>query len=538
MILFKVFSVLTAQTRNFTARRFFLTFFQNLQYISLLSLVVEKNLMSIESELGNRNRKSAVSKLWLLLILNALTFSVLYGQTPDRAADKQIDKLFSKYNSTTSGAAAAVVKNGKVVFKKGYGTANLEYDIPISTKTIFNIASVSKQFTAFGIYLLEKQRKISLEDDVRKYIPEIPDYGNPIRIKHLLAHTSGIKDQASLVSLAGWRSGDVVTTENVLIFVSRQKELNFEPGTRFLYSNSGYILLAEIVKRVSGQSFAEFTKRNIFEPLKMNDTQFNDDYERIIKNRAESYELENGIFKKKMLNDSSAGASNLYTTVEDMAKWALNFENPKVGDAELIKRFNEPSLLNNGERVVWAAFGDDIGYHAKGQIHWNYRGTKQISHGGHTAAFRSSFWRFPEQRVAVIVLSNDEHFEQVKDVTAIADLFLENLKPNPSVSSSVAANKPTEKPNADLNGYEGRFYNDELEALYTAKIVNGKLFLFHIRHGDIQLSDVGKDKFSGRIGFPVEIEFVRNEIGMITGFKVSNFGAKNVKFGKIKEKLL
>lgn len=492
--------------------------------------------MSIKKASGNL--KLIIPKFCLLLIFITLNCNFIYGQTIDIATDKQIDKLFSKYNSTTSGASVAVVKDGKIVFMKGYGTANLEYDIPISTKTIFNIASVSKQFTAFAIYLLEKQAKLSLEDDVRKYIPEIPDYGNTVKIKHLLAHTSGIKDQASLVSLAGWRSGDVVTTENILRFISRQKELNFEPGSKFLYSNSGYTLLAEIVKRISGQSFAAFTKKNIFAPLEMNDTQFYDDHERIVKNRAESYELENGVFKKKSLNDSSVGASNLYTTVEDMAKWALNFETPKVGDAELFKKFNEPSLLNNGERVVWAALGDDIGYHAKGQIHWNYRGTKQISHGGHTAAFRSSFWRFPEQRVAVIALSNDEHFEQVKNVTAIADLFLKNLKPNPISSPVVSANKPIEKSTADLKDYEGRFYNDELDATYFAKTINGKLILFHIRHGDIQLFDAGKDKFSGRIEFPVEIEFIRNENGLITGFKVSNFGAKNVKFEKIKEKLL
>lgn len=488
--------------------------------------------MSIKSKSGNRNRKSIILKLSLVIIFIALNCNFIYGQISEITIDKQIDNLFSKYNSTTSGAAVAVVKDGKVVFKKGYGTANLEYDIPISTKTIFNIASVSKQFTAFAVYLLEKQGKLSLEDDVRKYIPEIPDYGNVVKIKHLLAHTSGIKDQASLVSLAGWRSGDVVTTENILRFISRQKELNFEPGTRFLYSNSGYTLLAEIVKRISGQSFAEFTKKNIFAPLEMNDTQFYDDHERIVKNRAESYELENGVLKKKSLNDSSVGASNLYTTVEDMAKWALNFETPKVGDAELIRRFNEPSLLNNGERVIWAAFGDDIGYHAKGQIHWNYRGTKQISHGGHTAAFRSSFWRFPEQRLAVIALSNDEYFEQVKNITTIADLFLKNLKSNPSSSPVAATNKPIKKSNADLKDYEGKFYNDELDTTYFAKQINGKLFLSHIRHGDVQLTDDGKDRFSGRIGFPVEIEFIRNENGLITGFKVSNFGAKNVKFEK------
>ncbi|MCD9186580.1 MAG: beta-lactamase family protein [Pyrinomonadaceae bacterium] len=490
--------------------------------------------MSIRQLFGSPNRRTIISNLFLLPIFIALNCNFIFGQTSDIATNKQIDAIFSKYNSKTSGVAVAVLKDGKVVFKKGYGTANLEYEIPISTKTIFNIASVSKQFTAFAIYLLEKHGKFSLEDDVRKFIPEIPDYGKTIKINHLLAHTSGVRDQAALMSVAGWRAGEAVTTEDILRVISRQKELNFEPGTRFLYSNSGYILLAEIVKRVSGQSFSEFTKKNIFKPLEMNDTQFNDDHERIIKNRAESYELENGIFKKKALNDSSVGASNLYTTVEDMAKWALNFESPKVGDAELIRRFNEPSLLNNGERVVWAANGDDIGYHAKGQIHWNYRGTKQISHGGHTAAFRSSFWRFPEQRVAVIVLSNDEHFEQVKNVTEIADLYLKNLKPDLNSTSAPATNKTPESSNADLKNYEGRFYNDELETVYTAKIVEGKLILFHIRHGEIALNDAGNDKFTGRIGFPVEIEFIRNENGQVTGFKISNFGAKNVRFEKMK----
>lgn len=481
-------------------------------------------------------RNHRILKSCLFIFCFALAGNFLQAQT-NAVYEAQIDKLFSAYNAKTPGVAVAVVKDGKVVFKKGYGAANLEYDIPVTTKTIFNIASVSKQFTAFAIYLLEKQGKISLEDDVRKHIPELPDYGKIVKIKHLLAHTSGIRDQASLLSLAGWRSGDVVTTENNLRLISRQKELNFEPGTRFLYSNSGYTLAAEIVKRASGRTFSEFAAKNIFEPLEMNDTQFYDDYERIVKNRADSYELENKIYKKMSLTDSSDGASNLYTTVEDMAKWALNFENPKVGDAELIKKFNEPSLLNNGEKVVYARFGDDVGYHAKGQIHWDNGGLKQISHGGHAAAFRSTFWRFPDQRFAFVLLSNDEHFQQINSGQAIVDLYLKDvLKPKQNVNSPAAnADKSIEKPNADLKDFEGRFYNEELDAAYTAKVSNGKLFLSHIRRGDIELTDAGKDKFTGRIGFPVELEFVRDKNAKVTELKISNFGAKNVKFNKLSE---
>lgn len=477
--------------------------------------------------------KNRILKSCLLLVFLAFADNTFYGQTNDTTVDNQTDKLFSGYNSTTPGVAVAVVKDGKIVFQKGYGTANLEYDTPITTKTVFQIASVSKQFTAFSIYLLEKQGKISLEDDVRKYVPEVPVFGRIVKIKHLLAHTSGIRDQAALLTLAGWRMDDVTTTQHILRLISRQKELNFEPGSQYLYSNSGYTLLAETVKRVSGQTFAEFTKKNIFEPLAMKDTQFYDDFERIVKNRADSYELENGIYKKKNLNNSADGASNLYTTVEDLAKWVLNFENPKVGDAELIKRFNEPSLLNNGERVVFSVVDGEPGYHAKGQIHWNYRGLHLMSHGGHAAAFRSFLGRFPDKHLAVIALSNDEHYQNFNTSIKIAEFYLkDDLKPNPITNAPAAPNKTARKPNANLKDFAGRFYNEELDTAYNARIVNGKLLFSHIRHGDIELTDAGKDKFSGRIEFPVEIEFVRDKNEAVTGFKVSNFGAKNVKFDK------
>jgi CubicO group peptidase (beta-lactamase class C family) len=470
----------------------------------------------------------------LPIVFLTLTCTVLYGQNIDNAIDKQIDQLFSNYSSATPGVAVAVVKDGKIIFKKGYGAANLEYDIPITPKTVFQLASVSKQFTAFSIYLLERQGKIALEDDVRKYIPEIPDPGKTIKIKHLLAHTSGVKDQAALLSLAGAQSEDVSTTAHVLRLISRQKELNFEPGTRFLYSNSGYTLLAEIVRRVSGQSFAEFTKKNIFLPLGMTDTQVHDDFERVVKNRADSYELESGSYKMKSLNNSVEGPANLYTTVEDLAKWVANFEKPVVGDAELIKRFNEPSLLNSGEPVVWGITDGTPVYHAKGQNNWQYRGLRLMSHGGHAAAFRTFLGRFPDQRLGVIALSNDEHYLNFITSIKIAELYLsDEMKPNSAANPPAAApNKPAEKPNNNLKDFDGRFYNDELETYYSAKLAGGKLILSHTRLGDIELTETGKNKFSGRIGFPVELEFVRDNHGAVTGFKVSNFGAKNVKFAK------
>lgn len=202
-------------------------------------------------------------------------------ENADAAAGRKVDSMFAAYNSNTPGAAVAIVKDGKVVFMKGYGMANLEYGIPITPQTVFNIASVSKQFTAFAIYLLAGEGSISLEDDVRKYITELPDYHTVIKVKHLLAHTSGLRDQAAIGSLAGGRSGDVVTTGQTLKLIARQRRLNFTPGTAFGYCNTGYTLLAEIIRRVTGKSFAAYTEEKIFRPLGMTNTQFQDNHEKV-----------------------------------------------------------------------------------------------------------------------------------------------------------------------------------------------------------------------------------------------------------------
>ena len=482
--------------------------------------------------------KNSILKSCLLIIFIVFGCSILYGQTNDADIDKQIDNLFSAYNQATPGVAVAVVKDGKIIFKKGYGTANLEYDTPITPKTVFQIASVSKQFTAFSIYLLEKQGKISFEDDIRKYVPEVPDFGKTVRIKHLLAHTGGIRDQWSLLTLAGWRMDDIITTQQILKIISRQKELNFEPGSQYLYSNSGYTLLAEVAARVSGKSFAEYTKENIFAPLGMNDTQFYDDADRIVKNRAASYEKVNGAYRKKNLNHSTVGATGLLTTVEDLSKWALNFEKPTVGDAELIRRFNEPSLLNNGQPVLFAVINGENSYHAKGQFTRNYRGVDLLNHSGHDAGFQTFLLRFPEKKLSIIALSNDEHIKIFQTSFTIAGFYLKNdLKEMPNLTTANLASEkdpPIKESNNNLKDFEGRFYSEELNTDYTAKARNGKLVLSHTRLSDAELTETGKDKFAGNIEFAVEVEFLRNKDYAVTGFKISNFGAKNVRFDKVK----
>jgi len=222
-----------------------------------------------------------ITVLFLLFII-ACTISdknkvlVSGDLTPGVSIDeKKIDRLFRNYSEDDSpGAAIAVVQNGRIQYKKGYGMANLEYDIPITPSTIFHIASVSKQFTAFSILLLEKEEKLSLDDDIRKFIPEVPDFGKKITLRNLANHTSGLRDQWELLIMAGWRIDDVITKEQILKLVSKQKELNFNPGEEYMYCNTGYTLLAEVVARVSGTSFPDFTEKNIFKPPNMTNTLF------------------------------------------------------------------------------------------------------------------------------------------------------------------------------------------------------------------------------------------------------------------------
>lgn len=250
------------------------------------------------------------------LVCCCLVTTALAQNTEDPLT-KKVDQLFATWDKPESpGAAIAVIKDGVVVYKRGYGSANLEYNVPITPQTVFHVASVSKQFTAFAIALLAHQGKLSLDDDIRKHLPEVPDFGKKITIRHLIHHTSGLRDQWTLLGMAGWRLDDVITKEHILKMVRHQKELNFDPGAENLYSNTGYTLLAVIVERVSGQSFRDYTDANIFKPLGMTNTHFHDDHERIVKNRAYSYSPAGpgGGFKAAPLNYANVGATSLFTT--------------------------------------------------------------------------------------------------------------------------------------------------------------------------------------------------------------------------------
>jgi CubicO group peptidase (beta-lactamase class C family) len=335
----------------------------------------------------------------------------------EKSLEAQVDEIFAAWdNPDSAGCAVSAMRDGAIVYKRGYGMANLEYGVPITPSSVFHVASVSKQFTAFALMLLASQGKLSLDDDVRKFVPEVPAFGPTITVRHLIHHTSGLRDQWDLLNMAGWRwQADVVKQEDVLYLTSRQKALNFEPGAEYLYSNTGYTLMAVIVERLSGQTLREFAEENIFEPLGMEDTHFHDDHEMIVRNRAYAYApASHGGLKISIPDFDVVGATSLFTTVEDLARWDRNFYTGHVGGQALIRQMHERGVLNDGDTIAYAF----------ALSHGTYRGLATVGHGGADAGYRSNFVRFPDQRFTVDVLCNFPSSNPGGKARRVADVYL------------------------------------------------------------------------------------------------------------------
>jgi CubicO group peptidase (beta-lactamase class C family) len=345
----------------------------------------------------------------------------LRAQTLPEPIVKKVNSLFETWDKTQSpGCVVGIVRNDTLIFSKGYGMANLEYSIPNSPETIYHLASVSKQFTAYAIILLAQQGKLNLDDDIRKYLPWFPNLRQKITIRNLLNHTSGIRDQWQLLSIAGTRLDDVITQEQIIKILGKQQALNFNPGDMFSYSNSGYTLLAEIVKSVSGQSLRKFTDSAIFKPLGMTNTHFHDDYTEIEKNRSYSYDRKDAIgFKNSILSYSNAGATSLFSNVPDLSKWIMNFYNIKVGSSRAIADLTQTDKLNNGKELRYAA----------GIISANYKGWTQYWHNGADAGYRTFISVFPDLKMGIIVLSNLGEINTQEKANQITDLLIHDKIP-------------------------------------------------------------------------------------------------------------
>ncbi len=436
-------------------------------------------------------RRNLFLPLFLLLLGVPVAAQTDQAAAPAGDLTKRVDQLFAQWDKPDSpGCALAVIKDGKIVYKRGYGMADLERDVPITPKSVFDIGSTSKQFVAMSIALLARQGKLSLDDDIRKHIPEMHAYDQPVTIRHLIHHTSGIRDYLGLMALAGMRFENDYHDEEIIALIAKQKELNFKPGEEFLYSNSGYFFLAEIVKRASGKPLGEFARENIFKPLGMNNTQFYDDYTRIIKNRALGYSpRKGGGFSYETYLFDLVGDGGLLTTVEDLFLWDQNFYDNKLGGGgrELIDQVLTVGSLNNGKKLDYG-FALFVGQH---------KGLKMISHGGAWAGYRAEMLRFPDQRFSVICLSNLGSFNPTALATKVADIYLaDHMKSDPEKAMGKPAAKPAfiSLPESELKSKVGSYRNLATGTLWRVYMQDGKLRA-RVSGLDFEAGPVSKDRF-------------------------------------------
>jgi len=355
-------------------------------------------------------------KIYFLSVLLCSLSVLSFGQIEE---SQDIDSLFIEWDKPdVPGCALGIVKDGKLVYSKGYGIADLEHDIEITPSSVFYIGSVSKQFVTFSILLLEEQGKLNLDDKIQKFLPDFPEYDAPLTIRHFIHHMSGVRDYLTLMYLKGRNYLDNIDVYEVYDLIKRQKELNFSPGEKYLYSNSCYFMLAMIVEKASGQSIKEFAHENIFQPLGMKNTLFYDDNTDLIKNRVFSYEKKNDGdgFNNLIMRFDLVGSGGVYSNIEDLFLWDQNFYDNKLGKGgqAIIDKMHEEGLLNNGESSGYA-FALGIA---------KYKGLKTVSHSGALAGYRAELMRFPEEKFSVIVLANRGDANPTSKAFNVADIFL------------------------------------------------------------------------------------------------------------------
>lgn len=391
--------------------------------------------------------KAATALLVLASHLTLVHSAHSQGSADPRA--RRVDALFTRFNQRPSpGLAIAVVRDGKVLLRKGYGLANLEDRVPITPSTVFDIASVSKQFAGLAVAMLVEQGKVRLTDDIRTHIPELPKLEHTITVDHLLHHTSGLRDWPGTLGVAGWRMDDVISFDQILTMAYHQTTLNFRPGDEYTYSNTGYNLLAEMVERVTGTSFRAWIDEHLFKPLGMTNSVFRDDHTLVIPHRALGYARQpDSSFRQTPNNLMALGSSSLFSSVDDLAKWVMNFDNPVVGGRSAMAMTRTRGVLNNGSAIPYAF----------GISHGDYRGVPTVAHSGGWASFSTYLVHFPEQHFGVIVLANSGVASPVRAAYDVADIYLaRELGPRAAADAPVAA-RPVDVAPTTLQQYVGTY---------------------------------------------------------------------------------
>ena len=454
-------------------------------------------------------------------------------QPSDDESAKKVDAFLSQWDKNDMpGCSVGAVKDGRLVYKRAFGMANLDYDVPNTTLTLFNLASASKPFTAASIALLAQQGKLSLDDDIRKYVPEIPKYDEAITIRHLLHHTSGIREYQALVFFGGGSPDNALNDKDILNMLARQKNISFAPGTKHQYSNSNYHLLGIIVGRVSRKSLRAFAEENIFKPLGMKNTRFFDNRNEVVKNRAAGYMVgqDKSISARASLFDL-VGGGGVLTTVEDLALWDQNFYEPKVGNKELIQLLTSPGTLNNGEKTGYA-FGLFLN---------KYRGLPVFKHSGNMQGYRAQTVTFSEQKFTAIALCNNMAIFPSAIVEKLADIYLEGqLKPDVPSQKRVAETLPPAiaLPEKEALRYAGIYANLETGKVFKLGLKDGKLINSGLLQYEIPVMPVSENRLLIVEGANVtELNPVFNKSGIVSEIKILTKSGKSDVFVPVKPPL-
>ena len=442
----------------------------------------------------------------------------------------KIDKLFAKFPANAPGCAVGAMQNGKVLFTRAYGLADMEHNVPLSSSSPVYMASVSKQFTAMAILLLAEDGKLQLTDTIRKTIPELPQYADAITIYQLLNHTSGVRDYLTLHSIAGLPYETVHTDEGALRLIASQDGPNFEPGSEFLYSNSGYFLLSQVVKRVSGKNLNAFAQERIFGPLGMKSTRFQHDHTFLIPGKAFGYSLDRDGWHVANNVSDVVGAGGMYSTVEDMLRWAANFEEPRIG-AKALEVMQTNSTLRNGKSI---GYGMGLGFIV-------YGGIRIIEHGGGVPGYSTEFVRVPDQKFSVVSLCNQGSTNPMVLFIEVAQAYLSaetwrdmiqsisSVKTETATATAVAPTPPPQISAEQQKEYIGDYYSKELEATYRVLMHQGVLAIQVGNRPPARLLSKGTDSWQVW-GGPTDVIFQRDASGKITGFLLNSGRVLGVRF--------
>ncbi|WP_020403932.1 serine hydrolase [Gracilimonas tropica] len=455
-------------------------------------------------------------------------YSIQVVKVEPEAKDPEgkVDQLMSEYAGDVPGAAVMVMKDGKVELEKYYGRSNLAYEVEMNPGSVHNIGSTSKQFLAFGLLLLQEEGKLNLSDDIRKYIPELPEFEEVVTVRNIVNHTSGYREFVNLLAMTGRNLSSPVSQEMIIEIVQRQPELQNMPGAEFNYNNTGYALATEVIERVTEETFPNWMKDNVFKPIGMEHTSVRWNPHQIIENRTLGYQFgEDGQLQEVTDLGGAMGAGGIHSTLHDLSLWVDNLLDPKVGTKAMIEEMTTSFTLINGSKTGYGL----------GLFIDEYNGLKRIHHGGADMAHRSNLMVFPEINAAVITQSNFGGFRG--DIgNKIAEIYFSDAMKEPAEQEEVTEEREPEEFVYDPEQF------DLLTGRYELSIMPGFILSFSRDDDRLYTQATGQPEVNIRatsdstfdlVGVPAGITFHLNEDGTadsLTLHQNGNHIARKIKF--------